>query len=158
MLLLDGNYPAITPGSSVVIDSANPASSASGVQYPVITQVASADTVAASGYGITAKVTQLSLHDKWIDDSATMQTALRPLTVHAQPTALPLQPAPVTADVAGSSIDLDGLVAGMEPGRLIALTGTRTDLPPGRPFSPARSRWSPRSPRAQTAATRRSAR
>ena len=60
-----------------------------------------------------------------------LQSALRPLTVHAQPAALPLQPAPVTADVAGASIDLDGLVAGMEPGRLIAVTGTRTDLPAG---------------------------
>ena len=60
-----------------------------------------------------------------------LQSALRPLTVYAQPAALPLQPAPVTADVAGSSIDLAGLVAGMEPGRLIAVTGTRTDLPAG---------------------------
>jgi len=127
VLRLDGNYPGITSGSYVVIDSAGPA----GGLYPVVTQVTSADTVAASGYGITAKVTRLGLKDKWIDDSATMQTALRPLTVHAQPAALPLQPAPVTADVAGSSIDLDGLVAGVEPGRLIAVTGTRTDLPAG---------------------------
>ena len=60
-----------------------------------------------------------------------LQSALRPLTVHAQPAVLPLQPAPVDAPVAGSSIDLGGLVAGMEPGRLIAVTGTRTDLPAG---------------------------
>ena len=60
-----------------------------------------------------------------------LQSALRPLTVHAQPAALPLQPAPVTTDVSGSSIDLAGLVAGMKPGRLIAVTGTRTDLPAG---------------------------
>ena len=33
--------------------------------------------------------------------------------------------------MSGSSIDLAGLVAGMEPGRLIAVTGTRTDLPAG---------------------------
>jgi predicted phage baseplate assembly protein len=129
VLCLDGNYPGITSGSYVVIDSTGPAGTE--VQYPVITQVTSAVTVAASGYGITAKVTQLALKDKWIDDSATMQTALRPLTVHAQPTTLQLQPAPVIADVAGSSIDLDGLVAGVEPGRLIAVTGTRTDLPAG---------------------------
>ena len=131
ILLLDGNYPGITPGSYVVIGSADPASSVSGVRYPVITQVSSAGTVAASGYGITAKVTRLALKDKWIDSSAKLQSALRPLTVHAQPTALPLQPAPVDADVAGPSIDLDGLVAGMEPGHVIAVTGTRTDLPAG---------------------------
>ena len=126
-LLLDGKYPSITPGSYVVIDTAGPA----GVSHQVITQVKSADTVAASGYGITAKVTRLVLHDNWIDGGATMQTALRPLTVYAQPAALPLQPAPVTADVTGASIDLRGLVAGMEPGRLVAVTGTRTDLPAG---------------------------
>ena len=131
VLRLDGNYPGIMPGSYVVIDSADPASSTPAVQYPVIAKVGSAATVAASGYGITGKVTQLTLSEPWIDGSAVLQSALRPLTVHAQPAALPLQPAPVTADVAGSSIDLDGLVAGMEPGRLIAVTGTRTGLPAG---------------------------
>ena len=127
VLLLDGKYPGITSGTTVVIDSAAP----SGGPYPLLTQVNSADTVAASGYGITGKVTQLVLNDPWIDGSATMQTVLRPLTVYAQPAGLPLQPAPVTDDVAGSAIDLDGLVAGVEPGRLIAVTGTRTDLPAG---------------------------
>jgi predicted phage baseplate assembly protein len=127
VLLLDGKYPGITSDSYVVIDTAGPA----GVSHRVITQVTSAETVAASGYGITGKVTRLVLKDNWIDGSATMQTALRPLTVYAQPAALPLRPAPVTANVTGSSIDLDGLVAGVEPGRLIAVTGTRTDLPAG---------------------------
>jgi predicted phage baseplate assembly protein len=129
VLLLDRTYPGITPGSYVVIDSAGPAGI--GIRYPVITQPTSVDTVAVTGYGITAKVTRLALKDKWIDSTATLQSALRPLTVHAQPAALPLQPAPDDADVSGSSIDRDGLVAGMEPGRLIAVTGTRTDLPAG---------------------------
>jgi predicted phage baseplate assembly protein len=129
VLRLDGNYPAIIPGSDVVIDIADTASST--LKYPVITKADFVDTVAASGYGITAKVTQLTLKHRWIDKDAVLQSALRPLTVHAQPAALPLQPAPVTADISGSSIDLAGLVAGMEPGRLIAVTGTRTDLPAG---------------------------
>jgi predicted phage baseplate assembly protein len=93
--------------------------------------VGSSATVAASGYGTTAKVTQLALAKNWIDGNARLASALRPLTVYAQPAALPLQRAPVTADVSGPSIDLAGLVAGMEPGRLIAVTGTRTDLPAG---------------------------
>jgi hypothetical protein len=135
VLLLDGNYPGIMPGSYVVIDSADRTGSAPGIQYPVIAQVGSnpgsASTVAASGYGITAKVTQLTLDTPWIDGNAVLQSALRPLTVYAQPAALPLQSAPVTADVSGSSIDLAGLVAGVQPGRLIAVTGTRTDLPAG---------------------------
>ena len=131
VLRLDGNYPGILPRSYVVIDSADRAGSASVVKYPVIAKVGSAATVAASGFGITGRVTQLTLSEPWIDASAVAQSALRPLTVHAQPAALPLKPAPVTADVAGSSIELDGLVAGMERGHLIAVTGTRTGLPAG---------------------------
>jgi len=130
VLRLDGNYPGIMPRSYVVIDSADPASSPS-VKYPVIAKVGSAATVAASSFGITGRVTQLTLSEPWIDAGAVAQSALRPLTVHAQPAALPLKPAPVTADVAGSSIELDGLVAGMERGRLIAVTGTRAGLPAG---------------------------
>jgi predicted phage baseplate assembly protein len=124
VLRLDGNYPAIVPSSDVVIDSPT-------LKDPLVIEVESVDTVAASGYGITAKVTQLTLKNEWIGKDAVLQSALRPLTVHAQPAALPLQPAPLTDDVSGSSIDLAGLVAGMQPGRLIAVTGTRTDLPAG---------------------------
>ena len=131
VLNLDGTYPGITPGSYVLIDSPDPADPNSTVGYPVHTTVVSVATVAASGYGISAQITQLTLADPWIDGTARLQTALRPLSVHAQPAALPLLPAPVTADISGSSIDLAGLVAGMEPGRLIAVTGTRTDLPAG---------------------------
>jgi predicted phage baseplate assembly protein len=145
VLLLDGNYPGIMQGSYVVIDSADrtssssssAASSASGSSssatfggYPVIATVESANTVATRGFGITGKVTQLTLDKPWIDSSAVLQSALQPLIVYAQPAALALQPAPITdPNIDGSSIDLDGLVAGMEPGRLIAVTGTRTDVP-----------------------------
>jgi len=161
VLLLDGNYPGITQGSYVVIESApssptsSPPSSSSSppssssfsfsssppsstssspsvVSYPVTTTVERVDTVAASGFGITGKVTQLTLNAPWIGTGPNdvLQSALRPLTVYAQPAALPLLPAPVTdPNVDGSSIDLDGLVAGMEPGHLIAVTGTRTDVP-----------------------------
>jgi len=129
VLLLDGNYPGILSGSYVVVDSADPPGSDTDLKYPVVTTVEAVNTVAATGYGITGKVTQLILATDWLDPSAVAQSALRPLTVYAQPAALPLQPAPVTDDVKGSLIDLDGLVAGMELGRLIAVTGTRTDVP-----------------------------
>lgn len=124
LLLLDGNYPGIVAGSAVVITNASTSSS-------TVATVASADTVAASSCGITGKVTQLKLDRAWIDPADVLQSALRPLAIHAQPATLPLRPAPVTTDVSGASIDLDGLVAGMQRGRLIALTGTRTDLPAG---------------------------
>ena len=125
VLLLDGVYPGIVTGSHVLITSADQAAA----RYPVLTTVTTADTVAASAYGLTGKVTRLALADQWISADAVQQTALRPLTVHAQPETLPLQPAVRGDEVAGFAIDLGGLVAGMEPGRLIAVTGTRSDLP-----------------------------
>ena len=124
VLQLDGNYPGITSGSPVLIHQAE-----THISAATVAMVQSADTVAASGFGITGKVTQLKLDKAWLDAGAVLQSALRPVTVYAQPTALSLQPAPVTDDVAGQSIDLGELVDGMDPGRLIAVTGTRTDLP-----------------------------
>jgi predicted phage baseplate assembly protein len=129
--LAPSNPSSSSSSSSSGASSSSSSSSSSAITYPVVAQVISADTVAASGYGITGQVTQLTLAPGtvWLDPSAVSQAALRPLTVYAQPAALPLQPAPATDDVAQSSIDLDVLVAGMEPGRLIAVTGTRADLP-----------------------------
>ena len=95
VLLLDGNYPGIMPGSYVVIDSADPASSRP-VKYPVIAKVGSAghgrgERLRDHGQGHPADPERRRGSTR----SAVLQSALRPLTVHAQPAALPLQPAPV---------------------------------------------------------------
>lgn len=130
-LPLDKTYDTILKGSWVVIERAGDpqSSSATEIKYPLVAQVAAIDSVAVSGYGISGTVTRLSLSADWIGPSDVLQTALKSLTVHAQQDLLTLAPVPVLGDVSGASIELDGLVAGIEAGRLIAVTGTRTDLP-----------------------------
>ena len=134
-LALDGVYGGILPETTVVIERAAsddeaPAGEAD-IAYPVIARVMSADTVAVSRYGITAKVTQLELNTSWIGAGATLQSSLRALTVRAQPDVLDLMPVPVQDALTHDTIELDTLVAGMEAGRLILVRGTRADLPVG---------------------------
>ena len=108
-----------------------PAAGEADIAYPVIARVMSADTVAVSRYGITAKVTQLELSTSWLSAGATLQSSLRALTVRAAPAVLDLMPVPVADALTHDAIELDTLVAGMEAGRLIVVRGTRADLPAG---------------------------
>jgi predicted phage baseplate assembly protein len=135
-LALDGVYGGILPDTTVVIERAAspgeaPDAAEGDIAYPVIARVNSADTVAVSRYGITAKVTQLALNTSWIGPRAVLQSALRSLTVRAQPDPLELVPVPIHDDLTHDAIELDTLVAGMEAGRLIIVRGTRADLPVG---------------------------
>ncbi len=125
-LALDKVYDAILPGSYVVVDNAD--ASAGELAYPVVAQVVSTAQVSMSRYDITGRVTQLELDTPWIGRERLL-SAVRPLTVRAQPDTLALQPVPVTDDVAGDRIELAGLVAGMAAGHLVLITGTRSDLP-----------------------------
>ncbi|MGB0097212.1 MAG: hypothetical protein WBP81_32305, partial [Solirubrobacteraceae bacterium] len=129
-LALDNRYDAILPGSYVVIDRAEDAAGEPRITYPVLAQVVSASPVAVSRYGQTAKVTQLELSTPWIGDE-TLVSALRVLSVRAQHDPLELPPQPREDEVKDEQIELDGVIAGMEPGHLIAVTGTRSDLPDG---------------------------
>ena len=135
-LALDGVYAGILPETTVVIERAAshpeaPAAGEADIAYPVIARVMSADTVAVSRYGITAKVTQLELSTSWLSAGATLQSSLRALTVRAAPAVLDLMPVPVADALTHDAIELDTLVAGMEAGRLIVVRGTRADLPAG---------------------------
>ena len=122
---LDTVYPAIVAPSAVVIVNAELSAA------PVIRTVTAVQTVSVQRYGLSGKATRLTLDDDWIGTDAVFYTALAAVNVYAQPSELTLRPAPITGAVAGRSIDLGSLVAGMEPGRLIAVTGMRDDLPGG---------------------------
>ena len=124
---LDTVYPGIAPGSWVVI--AGPGGGAFG--YPVVAQVTTAATNVVSRYGKTGTVTSLRLDRPWVDPGARWLSAVRPLSVHAQPAGLTLLPVALPGPLAGSAIDLDGLYAGLEAGRRILVTGIRSDLPSG---------------------------
>jgi hypothetical protein len=121
VLELDGVYDGIVPHSPVLIER----------DEPLLARVERVRTVTVSRYGVTARATQLTLDKPWISAAERSQKVLREITVRAQPAALALQGLPNDDDVGGSAIELDGLVAGMEPGRLLIVRGLRTDLAGG---------------------------
>ena len=134
VLDLDTTYPGILPGSWVVIAQAGSAAQASpaaqdGLVYPVVAQVKTVATPTVARYGITGKVTELTLDRPWVDPGARWLSVVRPLSVQARSAALTLLPVTLTGPLAGATIDLDGLYAGIEAGQRIVVTGTRSDLP-----------------------------
>jgi predicted phage baseplate assembly protein len=145
VLDLDTTHPGIVPGSWVVIENAGTAGgdgtvSVAGEEadvgaagetltYPLVRQVLKTATVTLARYGMSGTVTQLTLDAHWADPDARWLSALRPITVRAQPARLTLLPVALPGEVAGDTIDLDGLPAGLEAGHRILVTGTRAGLP-----------------------------
>lgn len=135
VVVLDSLYPTILAGSSVVVQR----TFADGTTSSNVLTVVSVGTVTASAFGITGKATQLNLSGPWLtppsnepDDDAS-QTALQEITISGA--AAPLQPLPVPfappdGSIDGQYIELSTLIAGMEAGRLVAVTGQRADLLP----------------------------
>ncbi|GAA0666887.1 hypothetical protein GCM10010193_18170 [Kitasatospora atroaurantiaca] len=88
-----------------------------------------ADLMARSAYGLANRATRITLGadgewpvPKTMDD-------LRRITVHAAPELLPLADLPITEPVQGGVLELAGLIDGLESGRLLVVSGERTDLP-----------------------------
>ena len=149
-LPLDAAYELIKPGSWVAID--RPALDGSGtrtVTYHVVESLRTANLAAgapvvgangatsSSNTGYAAKVSLLTLDPPWLSDlgSSDVATAignpamLRETIVHAQSEPLTLTEEPLDADIDGDSIDLAKVYDGLEPGRWVIVSGTRTDIP-----------------------------
>ena len=130
-LYLDRDYPEITPGQTLLIrDDKN----------EVWVQIHAAETQSVEAYGLSAKVTRL-------DVDATGQTPehgllaltaflTRTATALAVPELLPLSDLPITNPVGTSpgtlradQIELDTADLMLAPGKRVAITGERQDLP-----------------------------
>lgn len=129
---MDAVYNKVTPGSWVVINRTGPGAAK---QPLLITQVTSVQPVSRADYGMSARVTQLSLGEQWLTSvlpppgSTTADIpVLRGATVYAQAEELTLAEEPLDRDVEGSTIELDGLYDGLESGRWIIVSGNRTDI------------------------------
>ena len=99
------------------------------ITYPLVRKVRDVDTVVANEYGLSFKATRLVLDGPWVGDDVIWLSQLRELSVRFQADPVTLLPVPVGGDVGGEEIELDGLQAGIEPGRLLVVSGHRTDLP-----------------------------
>ena len=87
------------------------------------------DTGAASGFA--AKVTALTIEPSWYDTvsgTSNSTAILRGTVVYAQTEELSRVDEPVDADVGGDTIDIDGVLDGLEPGRWIIVSGNRTNV------------------------------
>lgn len=131
---LDAVYDGITPESFVVLKRPGAVNEALRDQIHSVQEV---QQVTRTDYGITAKVTRLILDGDWLDASDTSLAAARDTTVYAQSEPLMLGEEPVTDEIgvldeAGSTtVELDRLYPGLEPGRWLIVAGERTDLPGG---------------------------
>ncbi|MGW7442881.1 putative baseplate assembly protein [Kitasatospora sp. NPDC054795] len=133
VLTLDAVYDQIAPGSWVVIqrprkgiDGGIPGSRGLA---EVITRVTEVRVISRADFGITGKVTELSLQQPWLDEKDTQLSDIRDTTVYARGESLRLADEPVTEEVRGDRIELARLYDGLTPGRWIAVGGERTDIP-----------------------------
>ena len=152
-LPLDAGYGQIKPGSWVAID--RPAVDTGGsptgdrkVTFHIVQSlrtgsVATAQpsplgALAAQGAvptGFSTKVTLLTLEPLWLSEltqykvDTESEAVLRQTIVYAQAEQLALTDEPLDTDISGGSIDLDQVYDGLEPGRWVIVSGTRTDIP-----------------------------
>ncbi|HEV7626490.1 MAG TPA: putative baseplate assembly protein, partial [Streptomyces sp.] len=130
---LDGVHESIEPGSRIAIR--RPAKGAEGgvpgdrKLAAVNTRVVAARTASYADYGITGRGTELTLADPWLDEHDVLLSHIRDTTVHAAGIELRLADEPLEDDVHGNEIVLDCLHEGIRPGRTIALSGERSDVP-----------------------------
>ena len=144
---LDATYDQIKPKSWVAIDrprftnAGDPDGRVTTYHSVIDVRTSSMDTQT----GFTAKVTLLTLQPPWLtgadgltgaDDIATVlsgdaksTTVLRDTVVYAQSEPLDIADEPLDTDVEKATIELAELYDGIEPGRWIIVSGSRTDIP-----------------------------
>lgn len=123
---LETTYDQILPGSWVVLQRAD-------APQPHIETIRSAQAVSRADYGISGKVTRLTLEHDWLTNSDRLLRVLRGTQVFAQSEELPLAEEPLTdpvcmPDAANDWIELDGLYSDLKAGRWLMVSGERADL------------------------------
>lgn len=130
-LALEAQYDQILPGSWVVINRPD---------RQITSRVLAAQTVSKAEYGITGKVTQLTLEQAWLDEGDRSLALLRETTIYTQSEPLAIADEvidPLTHPIGGEDpesggafeIELDRLYDGLKPGRWLIVSGERADIP-----------------------------
>lgn len=92
-----------------------------------IARVEAVETVTARADKFSARVTRVTLSADL--PAAWSNVDVSDVTVLADSRPLVLAPLPITEDITGSSLPLDAFHAGLAPGRPVAVSGERADLP-----------------------------
>lgn len=135
VLYLDAEYNQIVPTSWIFITfEAVPDDSDTNPTVtvrPGVYRVTNVETVARADYGISPKITKLTLNTSWFSmtnvDTLTLR-AFRGVTVYAQSEELKRAEEPLTDDIRGDEVELDDLYDGLQSGRWVVVSGERTDI------------------------------
>lgn len=130
LLPLDGLYDQIKPGSFVAIEWPDPADDFRP-QTSFHKVIAAAPRSLNTRTGFAAKVTVLRIAPSWFTrfgDLSRTEVTLRETVVYAQAEELSPVDEPLDVDIAGATVELDGVFDGIEPGRWIIVSGDRTDV------------------------------
>lgn len=149
-IYLDAAYDGVLPGSWVMIDMRAVSLATKRVEPADDIVIAQATDVFAklsrAAYGQSGDTTEIVIDTPWLktgaDDGPVLNIAavastddsfmlVRRTAVHAASEELALADAPVDAPVCDGSggLELDTVALGLEPGRLVAFTGERADIP-----------------------------
>ena len=125
VLTLDSVYDQIVPGSWLILRRPSR-------NTDTIHQVAAVRTISVAQYGMTGRVTQLTLVDAWLDSTDLALSDIRDTSVRAATHPLMLADSSIDSveePVAGDRIELDKLYDGLQSGRWLIVTGARLDIP-----------------------------
>jgi hypothetical protein len=125
---LDSVYDHIVPQSWVSIDFAPPLVPGAPTHPSVITQIIDVEKVSVARYGMTGRVTRLTLKDPWLQTSDVLLSAVRPATILAQSDQLDLAEQPIDDPIVGDTIELGDFYGDLPVGRWLIVAGERTDI------------------------------
>ncbi len=121
-ILLDAVYEGIRPGASVVL--VNPRLDPKVVSLGVEV----AEQVSATVFGVSGRVTKLTLTEPWPAKTASLADVLRHTQVLADPARVALGRVSIDhEDVADDVVELAGLHLDIGPGRFVTVSGERAD-------------------------------
>lgn len=130
---LDGAQALLQAGQYVVMQHGSDTDPGSFTAE--LTVIKTVRTSSRLAYGLSAPATTLVLSDAWwkprgrdFPDGPDTMGTLRASTAYAGQEALELAQEPITDDVGGRELELDGLYDGLTAGRWVIVTGVRTDL------------------------------
>ncbi|MGW2723429.1 putative baseplate assembly protein [Streptomyces sp. NPDC001492] len=123
VLLLDAVHEEIEPGSWIAVQ-------VTGRPRTRVVQVTEVGQLSVANDQDAVRVTRLRLAGPWTEDCDDI-AARRATTVWAAGEPLTLAAAPDPTDVASDALTLDGVFGGLSPGRLLIVSGERTDIFPG---------------------------
>ncbi|HYD82101.1 MAG TPA: putative baseplate assembly protein [Paucimonas sp.] len=121
VIALDAVYEKIVPQGWAIVERAD-------LEAPIVARVTAVQTVSKADYGITGRVTQLTLDRPWLSDDDLLLTVFRGATVHVLSEILPLAEEPITEPVCGKELELGALYDGLESGRWLIIAGERADI------------------------------